>query len=267
LCLSRTMEWEKFILALMTGVITAGWAMMKWTRQREQDREKERKKLAALYVLPFLSACEELQSRLYNILVHSGLGPLRQRSADKEYAVEILHMIAQYCGWERCARRYGPYTEDRVFIKLTEAVRATFAKDLHGVLGDFCFFRPEQKAIAAMIMKRMSGEFGPEYETMPLYEFKQQLASPAFGMASSKRALKALFDAETVEQLTDRDRLGEIQNYLVAILSYVERREGFSLYPKERKRVPRGQQWIEWAEKEGWNADHVKSTRKEISPK
>lgn len=250
------MEWPKLLLALITAVVTAGWALVKWTKQRDADREKDRKKLAALYVLPFLSACEELQSRLYNILVHRGLGPLRQRSADKEYAVETLHMIVQYFGWERCARRYGPYTQDSQFIKLTEAIRATFAKDLHGIVGDFCFFRPEQKAVAHLVMKRMSGEFGPEFETMPLYEFKQQLAAPAFGMAACTRSHKALSDAESVEQLTDRGRLGEIQNYLVEILSYVEGREGFSLYPKQRKRVPRTQDWRDWAKKEGWEVEN-----------
>lgn len=247
------MEWEKFLLALATGVITAAWAIMKWKKQREADSERERKKLAALYVLPFLSACEELQSRLYNILVHSGLEPLRQRSADHEYAVEILHMIAQYFGWERCARRYGPYTENGKFIKLTEAVRATFAKDLNRQVGEFCFFRPEQKAMAHMVMKRMSGEFGPEFETMPMYEFKQQLTSPSYGMSSCTRAHKALCEAKTITELNDRDRLAEIQNYLVELLTYVEGREGFSLYPKQRKRAPRSEQWKEWAEREGWD--------------
>lgn len=247
------MEWVKFSLALVTAVVTAGWAIMKWTKQRDYDREKERKKFIALYVLPFLSACEELQSRIYNILVHSGLGPLRQRSADKEYAVETVHMIAQYFGWERCARRYGPYTEDRKFIKLAEAVRATFAKDLNGVVGSFCFFRPEQKAIAQIIMKRMSGEFGPEFETMPLYEFKEQLAAAKYGTAGCMRALKALADAKSVDDLPDRDRLAEIQNYLVEALTYIEGLEGLSLYPKERKRVPRGEQWIAWAQREGWS--------------
>jgi hypothetical protein len=246
-------EWIKFGLTLITAVVTAIWTVLNWNRQREADREKDRKKLAALYVLPLLSACEELQSRLYNILAHSGLGPLRHRSANNEYAVEIVHMIAQYFGWERCARRYGPYTQDAYFIKMTEAVRSTFAKDLNGILGEFIFFRPEQKALAQLVMKRISGEYGPEYETMPLYEFKQQLDSPAFGIASCSRALEALRNAETIEQLSDRARLAEIQNQLVSILTYIEGREHFSLYPKERKRAPRSEQWMSWVSKEGWD--------------
>ena len=112
-----------------------------------------------------------------------------------------------------------------------------------------------------MIMKRMSGEFGPEFETMPLYEFKQQLASLGFGMSCCTRSMKALSDAESVEQLPDSDRLGEIQNYLMELLSYVEGREGFSLYPKQRKRVPRSAQWTDWAKREGWEVDNEGSTR------
>ncbi len=248
------MEWLKFGLTLVTAVVTAIWTVMNWTKQREADRDKDRKKLAALYVLPFLSACEELQSRLYNILAHSGLEPLRKRSENQEYAYEIVHMLAQYFGWERCARRYGPYTEDPRFIKLTEGLRATFAKDLNGVVGDFIFFRPEQKALASMVMTRMSGEFGPEFETLPLYEFKKRLDSPDFGIASCMRALSALRNAEKVEQLSDRERLAEIQNRLVEVLSYIEGREGFSLYPKTRKRAPRSEEWKAWALHEGWDA-------------
>jgi len=248
------MEWLKFVLALATAVVTSIWTVLNWKRQREADRDKDRKKLAALYVLPFLSACEELQSRLYNILAHSGLEPLRNRSANQEYAYEIVHMMAQYFGWERSARRYGPYTMDPHFIKLTEGIRATFAKDLNGVVGEFIFFRPEQKALASLVMTRMSGEYGPEFETLPLYEFKKRIDSPDFGIASCMRALTALRSAKKVEELSDRERLAEIQNRLVEVLSYIEAREGFSLYPKKRKHVPRSEQWKAWALREGWDA-------------
>ena len=50
------MQW--FIMAL--------WAAWTWSQDREQERLKERARLAALYVNPFLSACEDLQSRIYH---------------------------------------------------------------------------------------------------------------------------------------------------------------------------------------------------------
>jgi hypothetical protein len=37
------------------------WAVLTWSHDREQERRKERARLAALYVKPFLSACEDLQ--------------------------------------------------------------------------------------------------------------------------------------------------------------------------------------------------------------
>jgi hypothetical protein len=40
------------------------WAVWTWSQDREQERLKERARLAALYVNPFLSACEDLQSRI-----------------------------------------------------------------------------------------------------------------------------------------------------------------------------------------------------------
>src|SRR5262245_39149854 len=47
------------------------WAVWTWSQEREQGRLTERARLAALYVNPFMSACEDLQSRIYNILEHS----------------------------------------------------------------------------------------------------------------------------------------------------------------------------------------------------
>lgn len=246
-------EWAKLIVTLLTSVAIALWAVFSWTKQREAEREKERKKLAALYVNPFLSACEELQSRLYNILERAGLSALRRRYPDGTHAEETLYLIVQYFGWERCIRRYGPYTHDSQVIKLTEAVRATFATDKPERVGPFCFFRPEQKALGQTVMKRSAGEFGPEFETISLHEFKQQLSSPTFvGMKSVTDTLAALRVAESVEKLKGRYRVAEVQNYLVKLLTYAEERERFTLFPGPRKTAGRERNWTEWAEGEGW---------------
>ena len=65
-------------------------------QDREQERLKERARLAALYVNPFLSACEDLQSRIYHILALGGLRALRQRYPDGAYAAETLYLIVRY---------------------------------------------------------------------------------------------------------------------------------------------------------------------------
>ena len=144
---SALADWLQLLFALATGVVTAVWAVWKLSSERRADRDAERKQLFALYVYPFLRACEDLQSRLYNILERDGLTPLREREPDKKaFAQENLYLIAQYFGWERCLFRYGPYTQDTEVLRLTEAIRATFSTDRVGV-GAFCFLRIYQKAL------------------------------------------------------------------------------------------------------------------------
>jgi hypothetical protein len=67
-------------------VVMGLWAIWTWSQEREQERTNERARLAALYVNPFLSACEDLQSRIYNILERGGLRTLRKRYPDGAYA-------------------------------------------------------------------------------------------------------------------------------------------------------------------------------------
>ena len=94
------------------------WAFWTWSQDREQERQKERARLAALYVNPFLSACEDLQSRIYHILELGGLRALRQRYSDGAYAAETLYLIVRYFGWETVVHRYGPYTQDPVVMRI-----------------------------------------------------------------------------------------------------------------------------------------------------
>jgi hypothetical protein len=54
------------------------WAIWTWSQDREREPQKERVRLAALYGNPFLSACEDLQSRIYHILEYGGLSTLRK---------------------------------------------------------------------------------------------------------------------------------------------------------------------------------------------
>jgi hypothetical protein len=75
------------------------WAVWTWSQERDQERLARRARLAALHVNPFMSACEDLQSRIYNILELGGLRTLRKRYPDGAYAEEILYLIVRYFGW------------------------------------------------------------------------------------------------------------------------------------------------------------------------
>ena len=239
------MEWVKQNIALLTSIATAAWAILTWTYLRIGERNKEQKRIAALYVNPFMLACEELQSRLYNILQQRGLYTLKTRHPDGSYAEETLYLILRYFGWERCVYRYGPYTRDARVIEHTVRIRHDFAADEYGVKA-FCFFRPEQRALGQLIMRRSAGEFGQEFETVSFYEFRSEeiLGAPPFSdtdaIKETLTALKKLRNpAESFDGLeeSDRKRLVKIQNHLVSLLEYLEKKEGFSLSLRKRLRA------------------------------
>ena len=131
------MQW---LIPLATGV----WAVWTWAAGQERDRNKERARMAALYVTPFLSACEDLQSRIYSILELDGLRTLRKRYPDGSYAEETLYLM--------------------------------------------------------------------------------------------KETLEALRSADDAQALPGRDRLMAVQNHLVELLVYVEKKEGYTLFHGERRK-------------------------------
>ncbi len=223
------MEW--FLMAL--------WAVWTWSQDREQERQKERTRLAALYVNPFLSACEDLQSRIYHILELGGLRTLRQRYPDGAYAAETLYLIVRYFGWETVVHRYGPYTQDPVVTRLAEAVRRAFAtSDMALPVGPFNFYHPEQKALGKMVMRRMAGQYGVEFDTISSYEFKEHLASPPLANSEAvQQSLEALRTAADDGDLPGRARLAQAQHHLVDLLRYLEGKEGYRLFPGERKKA------------------------------
>jgi hypothetical protein len=222
------MQW--FLMAL--------WAIWTWAQDREQERQKERTRLAALYVNPFLSACEDLQSRIYNLLERGGLRALRQRYPDGAYAAETLYLIVRYFGWETVVHRYGPYTQDPVVTRLAEAVRSAFATvDTALPVGPFNFYHPEQRALGKMIMRRMTGQYGVEFDTISSYEFQERLASPPLSNSEAvQQSLEALRTAVDDGDLPGRARLATAQHHLVALLHYLEGKEGYRLFAGERKK-------------------------------
>ena len=113
------MQLVGILVPSLTAIVVAIAVSWRWFKDRERDRNRERERLAALYVNPFLSACEDLQSRLYNILEMGGLEVLRRRYPDRTYAEDTLYLIVRYFGWQGCVSRYGSYTHDSNVIKHT----------------------------------------------------------------------------------------------------------------------------------------------------
>ena len=194
--------------------------------------------MAALYVNPFLSACEELQSRIYKILKLDGLTSLRSRYPDGSYAEETLYLMVRFFGWSAAVNRYGPYTQDAEVIRLVTACRRAFSSSgARRPVGPFNFFIPEQKALGKMIMHSHEGEFGRELDTISFYEFRAMLASaPLSDSEAVKQTVAELRKAQSASDIAGRERLAEAQAYLVDLLSYLEVREGYSLFAGERQK-------------------------------
>lgn len=223
------MQW---LVPLATGV----WAVLRWTHEREQDRKRERDRTAALYVNPFLSACEDLQSRIFHIIERDGLRDLRMRYPDGSYADETLYLIVRYFGWMATVQRYGPYPHDPEMIRLTDEVRGTFSTSQYPI-DAFAFFRPEQKALGKIIMERFEGQYGIEHDTIAFFDFKEQLEAPPLSESQAiKQSLDALRSARDAQSMPGRDRLARVQNLLVDILRYQENISGFRLFIGERRK-------------------------------
>ena len=229
----------RFSTAWFVPAATAAWAVWTWAHEQSLERERERARITALYVNPFLSACEDLQSRIYKIIELDGLRKLRERYPDGAYAEETIYLIVRFFGWLAAVSRYGPYTQDAVMIRFSAAIRRAFATSNEDrTVGPFNFFPAEQKALGKMVMHSMEGEYGHEMDTISYYEFKEVIRSPYRMPESSavEQTLETLRAAECTEDLDGWERLAEAQNHLVDLLNYLESKEGYSYFPAERKK-------------------------------
>ena len=217
---------------------TAVWGVWTWAVDRERERDRERARISALYVNPFLSACEDLQSRIYSILESDGLPSLRKRYPSGSYAEETLYLIVRFFGWAVAVERHGRYTQDPVVMQSGSAVRHAFSVSSSvQQVGPFNFFQPEQKALGKLVMTTVDGEHGAEPETISYYEFNKLLALPPLSESESlSETLEALRSAEDAKSLPGRSRLAEVQNHLVDLVGYVEGKEGYTLFQGERKK-------------------------------
>jgi len=169
-----------------------------------------------------------------------GLPVLRRRYPDGSYAEETLYLIVRYFGWMIVVERHGPYTEDPVVMRLASAVGSAFARSSSPQqVGPFNFFHAEQKALGKLVMTTIEVEahIGVELDALSYYEFKKRLASPPLSdSVAFQESLEALRNADDAQTLPGRDRLMEVQNHLVELLAYVEKKLGYTLFQGERKK-------------------------------
>ena len=226
------MEWLKLAAAFAASLVAIMIAVFGWYWQKRNELQAADKKAAALYVNPFLAACNDFQGRIYNILMLNGLSILHEQQPQGEYAPWTLYLVAQYFGWVGLVRRYTHYGQDQKFIELTEKIRNAFASESPWGNTPFRFGRPEQSALGQSVIVPRSGEFGSEFDSLPVYQFQAKLVGePGFADSTTITAtLEALKTATRSEMLRGHGRIALIQSLLVDLLTYVEDEEGFTVF-------------------------------------
>jgi hypothetical protein len=216
-------DWGK-VLTVLTPVAAGLWAVWRWIVERRADRRSERNRLAAQYVSPFLFACQDLQSRLYNILCRGGLNLLALRPNAPE---ELLYLVVQYFAFEPLVLRYTPYGTDPKLLRLIERVRDGFAsaKSEHD-MDPWCIFRHQQRPLGQFVLVHRHDEPQMALDVMPLTRFVTEIGSDDQAKALQvDRALCSLRGVDHVcklEPLRSRQRLAEVQDRLVDLLDYLE---------------------------------------------
>jgi hypothetical protein len=212
------------LAAIATAGLTAHFGLRRWHAER-------RVRKVGLFVIPFLRACEDLQSRLYNVLGNAGIEPLRRRLSEDEIALELLFMVARYCGWERVLYEHGPDVGDKTFVRITQDIRQVLATDssFDGI-GPFCIFRTQQTDLGQLVVRRC-GETDAElaFESLPSYEFRRRLEEA--GLWQKPLVQDCLRDFErNLQPSRMRNRLVALQRRLVDLLEHLERREKICLF-------------------------------------
>ena len=237
------------ILSVLSALAAAVWSVWSWSEEQQKERQLKRDQEAALYVNSFLSATEELQSRLYGILEKDELAYYKKEYPDQyEFgspaAVEILYRLSQYFGWTFRTFRYGPYTHDPTFIELTREIGKTW--ESREFSGDAFRFSIDERASLGQAVVRHVGEIStvlPVFESIPLYQVEEEISdeqnkhAPLYQSKAVRRTLSAIDRADKADALEGHERLAVLQNLLVDLLTYLESREGFSVSIGERKKA------------------------------
>ncbi|MBV9386588.1 MAG: hypothetical protein JOZ78_09195 [Chroococcidiopsidaceae cyanobacterium CP_BM_ER_R8_30] len=239
------------ILSILSATATAGWTVWTWNEQQSAEKERQRDQVEALYVNPFLIACEVLQKRLYGIINENELEFFKQECPEvydlgSPEAIELLYVIVIYFGWAKAVYRYGPYISDRQAIELNQKISNTFSNFRDFSSQAFYFSSSEQRSLGLAFVRsvRRVDSIHPEFKTVSLYKFAEELSndinrcSPLY--QNICKTINAIDCANHINELEGRERLVAVQNYLVDLLNYIESKEGFSVSSQVRQKASLG---------------------------
>lgn len=236
------------VLSILSATATAVWTVWTWSAQQSAEKEQQRDQVAALYINPFLLACEVLQWRLYAIVNGKELKFFKQECPEvydlgSPEAIELLYMIVMYFGWVNAVYRYGPYTNDPQAIHLGSKISNIFSNNRDFSSEAFYFSFPEQSSLGQNFVRSLGqgDSIHPIFEADSLYKFAEELAndmnqcSPLY--QNVRKTINAIDSANNIDELEGRERLVAVQNHLVDLLNYLEKQEGFSVSSHVRQRA------------------------------
>lgn len=240
------MQTLELLLKIAAAAVAAFWALYVWRVERERDRQarltaeqRARHDEAARYIIPFLRAAEDLQSRLYNVLARGGLGALRDQYPDGAYAYEILYEFSRFFGWLNVIERYSEYSRDQEIINKAYQIRQKLATGRHGWARALRLYRPQQRNLGQIAVGVAGNLHGPFFfDVVSFEEFVYRLENGNFpGQNSLKEFIDLIRQAKSPPNLGGGEyRLAEIQILLADLLDYMEYKEGIQLLPADSKR-------------------------------
>jgi hypothetical protein len=241
-----------FLLVLASTIGTAFWTVKTWADQQEKERNQRNSHLNAIYVNPFLLACDVLQRKLYRLLVHNEIEMLKERvyfEGDDESevpyqeALEIIYTIVKFFGWSFYFLIYGSYTADWKAIRMLSTISNLFAETVQFPDDPFSFTHTKQQSLGQRFVRRVvnSKTDYPEFRSDTLYQFDREVmdSKNQYGhlYQDVRRSIDALLAAKTSQEIPGKNRLIAIHNELVDLLNYIENEERFTLAQHPRKKV------------------------------
>jgi len=237
------------VLSFVSALAAAAWSVWTWKSERQKERDLKRDEMSALFVTSLLLTAQELQRRLYRILEEDELAYYRAEYPEpydpaSPPAIDLLHTLSLFFGWELMTLRYGPYIRDAGMIAIMAQIGDVLESRTHFPGDAFRFTLSDRHGLAEGALKQV-GETGstPSFVSVPRYEFEEDLCDERSERAKLYRSkpvrstLAAIDRADRPDALEGHERLAALQNLLVDLCSYLEEEEEIRIHVGERQRV------------------------------
>jgi len=225
--------WEvvAVLIGLLAAVITAvaGYWVARYqqrehARQAEQARDDEAVRVVRKYRDPLVRAAFDLQSRLYNIMIHDFLGKyyVRGSEAEKVYARDsTLFVVGDFLGWVEIMRREIQFldlrdvTKNRELALRLDAISHEFLRERPDTT--FRIFRAEQRAIGELMIETQAGG---ARECIGFAMFAERLSEKSFGRWFDK--LRADIELLAREPGQHFERIVLVQHTLLDLVEFLD---------------------------------------------